>query len=398
MSFLLNIIFFFIFCVTLPLFFALSCLLLIPIDSFLKRRIISRAQHHLKQFPNLVMIGIAGSYGKTTQKHILSHILSEAFPTFSPSGTHNTPLGISHDILTGLTADHKVAVIELGEHYQWDVRELCEIISPNIGIITGITEQHLERMGSIETIIDTIYELPENLAQNGKCFLDTRNIYTKRWYESRKDLDINYSDIAQESITHIECLPEFAGTRFQYNGLTFQTQLIWAHIIGPIIIAYKIAQSLGLSDEIIIKAVATIPFVEHRLEVLSNSHTHIRVIDDSFNGNPEWVKAIIKLFRNTETQGRKIYFTPGLVELGNRSEDIHTKIGQQLAGVFDMILLIDNPAARNIHEGLRSAGYDENKIIVYPNTVTAHSALSTVLKTHDTIVFQNDWTDNLFWK
>lgn len=63
-------------------------------------------------------IGIAGSYGKTTQKHILSHILSNSLQTFSPSGTHNTPLGISHDILTGLTSDHRVAIIELGEHYQ----------------------------------------------------------------------------------------------------------------------------------------------------------------------------------------------------------------------------------------------------------------------------------------
>jgi len=105
-------------CLALPLFITLSCLLLAPVDTFLKRRIVSRAKRHLEQFPDLTVVGIAGSYGKTTQKHILSHVLTKPIPTFSPSGTHNTPLGISHDILAGLTDEHKVAVIELGEHYR----------------------------------------------------------------------------------------------------------------------------------------------------------------------------------------------------------------------------------------------------------------------------------------
>lgn len=105
-------------CLALPLFIALSCLLLTPADAFLKRRITTRAKNRLAELPNLTVVGIAGSYGKTTQKHILSHILAKSVPTFSPSGTHNTPLGISHDILAGLTAEHQVAVIELGEHYQ----------------------------------------------------------------------------------------------------------------------------------------------------------------------------------------------------------------------------------------------------------------------------------------
>lgn len=385
-------------CLALPLFIALSCILLIPVDAFLKRRITTRAKNRLAQFPNLTVVGIAGSYGKTTQKHILSNILAKSIPTFSPSGTHNTPLGISHDILTGLRNEHQVAVIELGEHYRGDVRELCEIIHPNIGIITGITEQHLERMGSIGTIIDTIYELPENLRSGGVCFLDTRNIHVKNGYEARKNLEVPYQDIAQESVSHVECLPEFAGIRFRYNGQTFQTRLLGEHIIAPIIVAYHIAKSLGVPDKAIVQAVANIPFVEHRLEVIYNSQTGIRVVDDSFNGNPEGVKAIVELFRTTEAAGRKIYFTPGLVELGDRSEDIHWDIGRQLAEVFDMILLIDNPAARAIRRGLVGAGYNESKIIMYPDTVTAHAALSSVLKSNDTIVFQNDWTDNLFWK
>lgn len=253
-------------------------------------------------------------------------------------------------------------------------------------------------MGSIETIIETIYELPENLRRDGTCFLDTRNVHVKKGYESRKSLSIKYHDIAQESVTNVECLPEFAGTRFQYEGQTFQTRLLGEHIIAPIVVGYRIAKSLGVPDEAIVQAIADIPFVEHRLEVIYNSQTGIRVVDDSFNGNPEGVKAIAELFRITETGGRKIYFTPGLVELGDRSEDIHRNIGQQLSEVFDMVLLIDNPAAQAIRSGLVGAGYDERNIIVYPDTVTAHAALSSTLKAHDTIVFQNDWTDNLFWK
>lgn len=100
-------------CLAIPLFFAFSCTILIPIDTFLKWRIINRTKKYLARFPNLLIVAIAGSYGKTTQKHILSHILAKSMLTFSPSGTHNTPLGISHDILSELKTEHQVAVIEL---------------------------------------------------------------------------------------------------------------------------------------------------------------------------------------------------------------------------------------------------------------------------------------------
>lgn len=114
--------------------------------------------------------------------------------------------------------------------------------------------------------------------------------------------------------------------KFEYNGFVFQTPLLGAHIITPILITYKIARSFNIPNEVIIQAVASLPFVEHRLEVIYNSQTNIRVVDDSFNGNPEGVKAIVELFRATKTAGRKIYLTPGLVELGNSSRDIHLDI------------------------------------------------------------------------
>lgn len=142
-------------------------------------------------------------------------------------------------------------------------------------------------MGSIETIIDTIYELAENIALDGICFLDTRNAHVGYGYETRKNLPIRYRDIKCESVTDIECLPEFAGTRFRYNGQIFQTRLLGEHIIAPIVVAYQIAKSLGISEEIIVQAVTDIPFVDHRLQLIQNAQTGIRILDDSFNGNPE---------------------------------------------------------------------------------------------------------------
>lgn len=183
-------------------------------------------------------------------------------------------------------------------------------MNPNIGIITGITEQHLERFGSLEAIIHTIFELPQNMAKHGECFLNTENENVKNGYIVNQDLLVNYIDIADEHVTNVRCLDHFEGVSFEYDSHVFTTQLIGTHNIPAMVIAYKIGRKLGIESEKLVAAIAKIPYLEHRLEKIVNEKNGVCVLDDSFNGNNEGVKAIISLCKATKTNGRKIYVTP----------------------------------------------------------------------------------------
>ena len=118
------------------------------------------------------------------------------------------------------------------------------------------------------------------------------------------------------------------------------------------------------------------------------------MIDDSFNGNNAGVKSTIDLLRHTPFAGRKVYLTPGLVELGEKSDEVHVEIGKLLADVVDVVLLIENVATVRVREGLLEAGFDEKNIQLFSSALEAHESLSSVLQKGDVIVFQNDWTDN----
>jgi UDP-N-acetylmuramoyl-tripeptide--D-alanyl-D-alanine ligase len=166
--------------------------------------------------------------------------------------------------------------------------------------------------------------------------------------------------------------------------------------VRPIAVSVEIARSLGISDTAIVSAVESLPYVEHRLQVLRNPVSGIVVVDDSYNGNPESIRATAALARATATQGRKILLTPGLVELGAESDAIHRSLGREIADAYDLVLLIDTRAARSIRDGLLDAGYLESNIVTYPDTDTAHREFAKLLRTGDAVIFQNDWTDNYF--
>ncbi|MDR0651579.1 MAG: hypothetical protein LBG59_09645 [Candidatus Peribacteria bacterium] len=158
-----------------PFLLVLASFSILPLELFLKRRIIAQAKQKVAQFPNLVIIGITGSYGKTSVKEILKIVLESSFKVIATPGTHNTPLGISEFIVKHLNEATEVMIIEMGAYLPGDIDELCKIVKPNIAILTGITEQHLERFKHLETIIQTKFEITKRLGKSDFFFTDGEN-------------------------------------------------------------------------------------------------------------------------------------------------------------------------------------------------------------------------------
>lgn len=405
-NYLLFVFFLLFFLILSYFFFAfllLSLFLVSPIDSYLKKRIIHQATLKMKAFPNLKVIGIAGSYGKTTMKELIAAVISQKYKTVKTPKNLNTPLGIARTILKEITAETEYFVVEMGEYAKGDVKHLCDLAKPDISVVTGINEAHLERMGNIQNTIETIFEVVENMKPGGTVLLNGDDKLVKENYEKFcqghdtivftsankiKDLEIHTIHFEQDA----------SGISFdvKQRGLDLGRLKIAAlgeYIIPEILGVIKLSEKLGLSVKEISDGIASMKPVEHRLQPIYNHNTKILVIDDSYNGNPQGVKEAIAVLSKFD-QHRRIYLTPGLVEAGERTRDIHYNIGKQLAKVAGLVILIKNTVTPFIAEGLEKNGFKKEDIIWFNSAKEAHANLGKLLRPYDVILFQNDWPDN----
>lgn len=375
---------------------ALSYLILIPLiigQFFIQvpkhKRIIRQAQAIFESHKAL-KIAIVGSYGKTTAKEIINTVLSEGKIVAVTPGNMNTPIGVSRFAQT-LTGNEEVLIIEMGEAKIGDINELCKIARPNMGIITGINEAHLSTFGTIENTVNTIYELT-NFVSETNIYKNSESQILNQRISKKDKLQYNRNGLSGWTVKNIKTNIE--GTEFvvEKDGRTikFKTGLLGFHNIGIILVAVDIAANLGFTEEQIIRGVCkTTPF-EHRFKPRNICGAWI--IDDTYNGNSEGVAAGLAFLKQLDAK-RKIYVTPGLVEHGHKTIEIHEKIGKSIAEVADVVVLMKNSTTKHILSGLTKAGYvGEIKIIDEP--LHFYQNIEHFVAAGDVVLMQNDWTDN----
>ena len=362
--------------------------------------LIALANRKLKTHKGL-RIAIAGSYGKTSMREILKTVLSAGKVVAAPPGSHNTPLGIS-SFIRGLKGDEEVLVFEMGEYYRGDVKRLCAMVQPDIGIITGVNEAHLEKFKEVERTRETVFELAE--------YLHASDVPAKEG-ASRKPLYINGENEVARNHAPAEAIlysregvgrwrVDRAQTGLLGTSFTFQTgkenisvrsHLLGLHQVGPLVAAAHLASKLGLTMEQIEKGIdATKPF-SHRLEQRVDAHG-VTILDDSYNGNPDGVRAVIE-FLATIRGSRRWYVTPGLVEMGSRKEDVHKEIGRELAKAgIEKVVLMRNSVTPFIETGLQEGKY-QGEIVWFEKALDAFSALPNLTVKGDVVLLQNDWPD-----
>lgn len=351
--------------------------------------IISKAKQKLKTH-TAVKIGIAGSFGKTTMREILKVVLSEGKKLAAPPHSYNTLLGISQFVKT-LKGDEDVLVFELGEYYPGDVRKLCNLVQPNMGVITGVNEAHLQKFKLLERTVKTIYELADYLGKrpvyvNGENELARENSHSGHIVYDRGRVGNWKIENPKTDLTGTS----FVLTR---NGikLELKSALLGLHQIGPLAASAEIALNLGLSFDQVRDGISkTIPF-DHRLEPKTDN-AGVITLDDSYNGNPDGVSAVIAFLASLKDY-RRFYVTPGLVEMGLRTEEIHKRIGKQLAKAsIEKVILIENSVTSYIEQGLKEEGY-KGEVIWFDDALTAFAALPLLTVKGDVVLLQNDWPD-----
>jgi UDP-N-acetylmuramoyl-tripeptide--D-alanyl-D-alanine ligase len=401
----LWLLFFYFLCFLFFLFLAVTTVFLWPLDFLLKYLIIRRARTKLASLSNLIVIGITGSYGKTTAKEVLAEILSRKYRVLKTPENINTPLGVAGLILGRLDKETQVFIVEMGAYQRGDIRALCALTHPSIGILTGINEAHLERFGGTENTIRAKFELVESVSQEGFVLLNVDDELVKQNYSSyvgsRKVFLYSTAGESTENLQlgDFEFFQDGSGIGFSlalgHHQLgKFKLPFFSKYILGQIAAGVIVGSKLGLNEEQLTAGIALLRPAPHRLQPIPSSG-QVLVIDDSYNGNPAGVREAIAVLGNFRGK-RKVYVTPGLVEMGARAQAVHEDIGRQLGGVADLVIFIRNSVTPFIASGLEKAGFAKDKVLLFDSALEAHAALPGILRPGDVVLFQNDWPDNYF--
>ncbi len=369
-----------------------------PVEKAVNNYYMNDAKQKLEARPDLIRIGITGSYGKTSTKFILATILSEKYDVLATPASFNTPMGLTRVIRERLEDHHQVFIAEMGARHPGDIRELVELVHPTIGLITSVGPQHLETFGSVDAVANTKFELIEGLPQDGLAFFASDGGEVDKLYERARvkkfltgtrgmRLDMKAEDIAvgrggsQFTLKDVETGEKIA----------CETKLLGRHNIGNIALACCAARQMGLTLEEIARGVQKIEPVEHRLQLLPGANG-VTVIDDAFNSNPVGAKAALDVLAAFE--GRHVIVTPGMVEQGAQEKEINRQFGAQMAGKCDEVILVGRKHTQPIVDGLRTAGVDANHIYITGSLEEATGVLGKIGRPGDVVLFENDLPDN----
>lgn len=380
----------------LPLWIALSGLLAWPVEKLISELYFRDAQKILKSRPDLIKIGITGSWGKTSVKFILGTILEEKYHTLVTPASYNTPMGVTKVIRTNLEPGHRVFVSEMGARHVGDIREMCRLVHPTIGLITSVGPQHLDTFKTVERVAGTKYELIEALPASGLSFFadddglcrslydkTTGNRYISGLDSTRDDIWAEEIVYSQEGSSFLLCTDD---TRVRCT-----THLLGELNIRNILLCALVAMKLGLTDAEIVRGISKIRPVEHRLQLITNPGG-ITVIDDSFNSNILGAKQAFAVLRSFG--GKRVVVTPGMVELGEQEYDLNREFGSAMADCCDVAILVGRKRGKAIGEGLADAGFDADNIHYVADLKEATTLIGTLVHSGDTVLFENDLPDN----
>ncbi len=368
-----------------------------PMEKLVSQHYINHAKRILKKSPNMKIIGVTGSYGKTTTKFIITRLLSEKYTVTVTPESFNTPMGVVRTVREKMKPGTEIFVVEMGAKKVGDIKELCDLVHPAYGVITSVGPQHLDTFHTVENIVKTKFELADAVEKaGGKMYLNCDSdlvANNKRenavCYGTNADLDAYATDFT--------CHEGGSTFTVHYKGeqIPLTTRLLGSHNILNITVAVAIARDFNVAIPDIQYAVSTLKPTEHRLEVKSFTGG-ATMIDDAYNANPEGCLEAVNVLGRFENK-KKIIVTPGLVELGEREYQCNFDLGVRAGQVCDQIVLVGLTRSKPIADGVRSTGFNEENLHIVASFKDAMALLAPTLDESCAVLLENDLPDNYLY-
>lgn len=367
-----------------------------PVEKMVGKHFENQAKAKLASMDNMEVIGITGSYGKTSTKNILNDILSVKYNVFKTPANYNTPFGLMITINNYLDKYNDYFIAEMGACKKGEIKELCDLVHPKYGILTRIGLAHLETFGSEETIQKTKFELIESLPKEGIGILNGDD-EKQLSYAIQNTCQIKWIGIDNKKV---DCYAKdielsYKGTKFKakWKGeseeYTFETKLLGRNNIYNILAGIALGRELGISIKDLQKAVKRVAPIEHRLSM--TKYYDINIIDDAYNSNPMGCKMALEVLKMMP--GKHIIVTPGMIEVGQKEYEVNKEFGREIAENVDEVILIGEEKTKPIYEGLIEKDFKKEKIHVLNDVMDAFP-LMLKLKEKDTyVLLENDLPD-----
>ena len=359
------------------------------------RYYINDAARILHEMPDLKVIGVTGSYGKTSVKYFLNTLLSVQYNVLHTPGNYNTTLGVVRTVREQMKPFHEIFICEMGAREVGDIKEICDLVHPDYGIITSIGPQHLQSFHTIENIIGTKFELADAVPSAGSVFLNYDNEYI-RAHKTDKNV-VSYGTAGEDVMYRaydITVSPR--GSAFKMKDRNgdeheFHTKLVGSHNVQNIAGAIAVAHTLGISMERLRYPVKQLESVPHRLQLVRQGNRIL--LDDSYNSNKNGFKAALDtlaMFREL-----RILMTPGMVELGEKQYAENKEAGVYAADKCDYAVLVGKEQTKPIQDGLLEAGFAVNRMIVVDTLQEAFQMVNAIPDEKQKVVLiENDLPDN----
>ena len=369
-----------------------------PVEASINAKYRNEAVAILRSMPDLRIIGITGSYGKTSTKHYLQRILSERFDVIMTPGSYNTPMGVIRTVREMMKPYNEVFICEMGAKQLGDIKEICDMVHPQMGIVTAVGPMHLESFKSLENVQKTKFELIDALPADG--FGVINNDF--EWCANRP---VSNVEVARYGVSNTEGCDFIAtdikyspdGTSFTVEGkdgtcLDLHTRLVGECNISNLVAAVIIALRLGLTPDEIRRAVDSIDQVEHRLNV-KRSPGGVTIIDDAFNSNPAGSRMAVDVLSQFKT-GKRIIVTPGMIELGDEQEHLNRELGRHIGESVDIAVIVGAYNRNALVDGIRYTDFDEKNLHIVDSFADSQTLLSKILASGDTVLYENDLPDS----
>ena len=381
----------------LPVLVPLAYYIMWPVEMVVKAIYVHKAKKVLKKMPALIKIGITGSYAKTSCKYILNNFLKKRYSVCMSPHSFNTPMGLTKVINNYLEPYNEVLIAEMGATDVGDIRELCDFISPTYGIITAASSQHLQTFKTHENILKTKFELAECIEKNfGYCVFNGDNEGSKSLYEKAKCKKSFTSVDDENACVHAK------NVKLSSTGMTFtlvtedgiekncKTRLIGKHNLENIVMCVALALKLKVNIDDIAEAIEELECIPHRLEILKRDN--VIILDDTFNASVEGSKCALETLALFE--GRKLIFTPGLIELGSMEKEANIEFGKLMAKSCDIAVIINHANEEALRQGLLEGGMKEENIIFSEDMQHAILEMKKLITDGDVVLLENDLPDN----
>jgi UDP-N-acetylmuramoyl-tripeptide--D-alanyl-D-alanine ligase len=377
----------------------LANLLLAPLERAINGRFVAQAARRMRSYHGQV-VGITGSYGKTTTKFITAALLGTRYTVLKTPDGVNTTMGITRIVREDLRDDHRFFVVEVAAYGPGEIREVCAFLRPRLGIVTAVGVQHLERFGTPERIAEAKYELIASLPQDGVAIMNAddpgclplidrarregRRTMLYGIGEDARTLDVRAKDIKTSSKGSAFCVQTEVGAAL------FETRLLGSLNIGNVLGAVAAALECGVSLEEIRAAVGSLAPAPKRLEVREEGGL-VKLIDVA-NANPRGAQMALEVLGQFGG-GSRILITPGLVELGSIEAEENRRLGRMAAAACDYVVLVGPRQTLAIREGLREGGFPEGRILVARHSDEVADCMKDIVRPGDVLLYENRLPD-----